>query len=512
MVVGFRGADEAAAGTKTAVPLAMFALLLAGAGTDRLLAEPSIGVTGAAVWGVSALAGAMAALMLRRNRVASSAAAIDRPVMGAAAGDRPADDFPLAAMRDAIAGSISRLIPQTEHLVQLLWHIEQAEEHEAELVGNAETVAASVHELALSHGELARSADVMASEAQGTERAGTAGRDIMHGALGGIETLLELFENRVGLGLQALRDQAVAIDGLSAHIDGIAGQTNLLALNAAIEAARAGEMGKGFAVVANEVKKLANDTRHRTVEIHDQVGRLQGQVKLVFDLVTGEGLSGIASTAAEMRRAREAFEATCAATNMIVGAAEASAAATEEQSVATANVDKSLQQVVAQATRIKGAMHDIGGITSELSNAISATAAALEDLYRQCGGEGDGVSFDLAIVAHLMWILKARAFLEGHRAMTAEEAGSHRSCKLGKAYYSESWRHLRSLPSMQALEAPHERLHRLLNEILALKERGDVGSMAAANAKYRQLKDMSRQIVGHLAEAKSAARSALPAP
>lgn len=65
----------------------------------------------------------------------------------------------------------------------------------------------------------------------------------------------------------------------------IADQTNLLALNASIEAARAGDAGKGFAVVAEEVRKLAEQTKHSADEIISVVRNVQDNTKEVASAI-----------------------------------------------------------------------------------------------------------------------------------------------------------------------------------------------------------------------------------
>ncbi|RDW16733.1 methyl-accepting chemotaxis protein [Oceanobacillus chungangensis] len=79
--------------------------------------------------------------------------------------------------------------------------------------------------------------------------------------------------------LQTLINQTDAIHGIVKTINDIASQTNLLALNAAIQAAHAGEHGRAFNVVANEVRKLANQSKEATQEVHSNVGKIIEQVQ-----------------------------------------------------------------------------------------------------------------------------------------------------------------------------------------------------------------------------------------
>jgi methyl-accepting chemotaxis protein len=88
------------------------------------------------------------------------------------------------------------------------------------------------------------------------------------------------------------------VDEVARFIGGIARQTNMLALNATIEAARAGVAGQGFAVVANEVKNLAATTAESTETITRTLDRLNADVAVVVEIMTGmsEAISAIDRT------------------------------------------------------------------------------------------------------------------------------------------------------------------------------------------------------------------------
>ena len=92
----------------------------------------------------------------------------------------------------------------------------------------------------------------------------------------GSQEMVDLTQNILSVGEKAkqtaflmseLNQQNQQIQHILASIEDISEQTNLISLNASIEAARAGEHGKSFAVVANEIRKLAENSRHATNQI-----------------------------------------------------------------------------------------------------------------------------------------------------------------------------------------------------------------------------------------------------
>ncbi|MGE7988062.1 methyl-accepting chemotaxis protein [Lysinibacillus fusiformis] len=111
--------------------------------------------------------------------------------------------------------------------------------------------------------------DVFSHAKEANEIAGN-GVAILHVAKEQMQFISSSTDKTSGL-MQQLSTKMSAIKSMTDMITAITDQTNLLALNAAIEAARAGEHGKGFAVVAEEVRQLAEQSKHSATQIVDLV-------------------------------------------------------------------------------------------------------------------------------------------------------------------------------------------------------------------------------------------------
>ena len=109
-----------------------------------------------------------------------------------------------------------------------------------------------------------------------------------------------------------------------------------------------------------------------------------------------------------------------------------------------------------------------------------------------------GAMFEMARAAHRDWLRKLRQVLDGTLAMTVEEAGSHRMCKLGKWIYSEGEKNYADLAEVTELEKVHEQFHNLVREIVMEK---NAGNHAKAEKLLHGLGRLSERVIGLLASA-----------
>lgn len=180
----------------------------------------------------------------------------------------------------------------------------------------------------------------------------------------------------------AMDEIKVASDNIAKSlktIDEIAFQTNLLALNAAVEAARAGQQGLGFAVVANEVRTLAQRSadaaRENAARITDCVLKSQRGVELSAKVASG--LTGIVD------KARKVDELV----GQIASASEEQSRGIGEVNTAVAQMDKVTQSNAASSEESAAA-------SEELQAQANALSAAVGDLLKIAGLEGQSDSKD----------------------------------------------------------------------------------------------------------------------
>ncbi|MGM0768713.1 MAG: methyl-accepting chemotaxis protein [Pseudomonadota bacterium] len=235
-----------------------------------------------------------------------------------------------------------------------------------------ERVAAAVHELSTTIGEVSANVQVTADRAEESRSLSISGKQVVASTRQAIENL----KNTVYEISQAVGDLARQTQGIAAAaqiIEQIADQTNLLALNAAIEAARAGEHGRGFAVVADEVRSLAKRTRDSTQEIHAVVNSLVTKSEQSVNIAE-QGTRAADTGLTKMLEAESTLSNIADAVNNIAEMALQMAAAVEEQAQVSDQINEQVERIsgLAQNNLEKG---------GQSTNAVEAVEAIAKDLH-----------------------------------------------------------------------------------------------------------------------------------
>ena len=206
-----------------------------------------------------------------------------------------------------------------------------------------EQVAAAVHEMSATIGEVSDNVQATAQQATHSRELADNGRNVVLATRESIEHLKQTVDG-ISRAVNDLAQQTQQIAGSAQIIEQIAEQTNLLALNAAIEAARAGEHGRGFAVVADEVRSLAGRTRQSTSDIHSIVGEL---VKRTDDSVNvaAEGAEAATAGLARMRDAEQTLHDIAGSVGSIADMALQMAAAVEEQAQVSEQISEQVNRI-----------------------------------------------------------------------------------------------------------------------------------------------------------------------
>ena len=205
----------------------------------------------------------------------------------------------------------------------------------------------------------------ISSVANDTEENASKGTDVIDDLLKELNNLHEKTDQSVTR-TKELEKLSERIGEFTNVITGISDQTNLLALNASIEAARAGEAGKGFAVVAEEVRKLAEESKHAAERISGVVTNVQSETVHIVNAIASTS-TVLESGRVIANEAQHAFHEISDSIKSISDQVELVSSAAEEIAASTEEISASFDDVANLAhqtnTRVEemaqGARHQL---------------------------------------------------------------------------------------------------------------------------------------------------------
>ncbi|THF79994.1 methyl-accepting chemotaxis protein [Cohnella fermenti] len=175
-----------------------------------------------------------------------------------------------ASLSDAshkTAGSAKEIAIATEEIASGATNLAVESERGSEMTGH---IGEQVQTVISANDEMGRSA----SEVEEASRKGTGYMTALMDKTSQTEEMTRSMVEKV----DKLKDSTGSIRKILEVLGNLTKQTNILSLNATIEAARAGAAGKGFMVVADEIRKLADQSRHSIGVVGEVVQTIQREI------------------------------------------------------------------------------------------------------------------------------------------------------------------------------------------------------------------------------------------
>jgi methyl-accepting chemotaxis protein len=230
-------------------------------------------------------------------------------------------------------------------------------------------------------------------------------------------------------------------------------------------------------VVADEVRKLSERSRSAAADITD---------------LTGKTVNNVQSAGQSLETLVPEVEKTSELVQDISATSKEQSSGADQISKAVQQLDQVIQGNASAAEELASTSEELESQADTLANTIEFFRTGTVD-----GSEVAGVNFAAIRFSHLQWKSRLRAYLDGERSISRDEALSERDCALGQWYYGPGMEQFGHLDVMQRLEEPHRRLHELVPQIMDLADRGQ---MSEANERLNELEPLSERIVNLLHE------------
>ncbi|WP_018604522.1 methyl-accepting chemotaxis protein [Uliginosibacterium gangwonense] len=236
------------------------------------------------------------------------------------------------------------------------------------------TMAAAIEQMTVGVDEISRHASTAEEISRQSGEQSTAGCEVVRKAINEMENIATAVRASADV-ISTLGKNSAQINMIVSSIKEIADQTNMLALNASIEAARAGEDGHGFAVVADQVRGLAERTTEATQEITGMVTAIQNGTSRAVKAMQ-DGVACVHQGVELTNKVGTAMERVQGESGKVVGAVTDISHALREQSTASTEIAKTVENIARMAEENR-----------EEVTVLGSTAARLKTLSGQLANE-----------------------------------------------------------------------------------------------------------------------------